>query len=77
MAEPAKQIAAEVLEAFMARGNEARRRAAESLCSLSGARLVCRECGVIEMLTVESSLRYISTGWPNHCGKEMEVRTGV
>ncbi len=76
MSDVTAKIAADVLEGFMARGNEARRRAAESLCSLSKARLVCTSCRQEEMLTIEATLRYLANGWPQHCDREMEIRTG-
>ena len=70
-------IAADVLESFRGRAMDAQRRAAESLCSLSKARLACTVCGVEQMLTIEKTLEYLANGWPCHCDREMVIRTGA
>jgi hypothetical protein len=77
MSKATEKTAADILEGFLARGNEVRRRIAEDLCAASGARLVCTQCKREETLTVESTLRYISEGWPKCCGREMEIHTGL
>lgn len=39
----------------------------------NGATLVCR-CGVQRPASTAECARYLSLGWPTHCGRTMEAR---
>jgi hypothetical protein len=72
-----QQTARRTLRELLKPENDPRRRAAERLCAMSQARLVCAKCDREEMLTIESTFRYLAGGWPRCCNLDMEIRTGT